>query len=225
MTPLGTPIDLNQIFHYKSIGAEHVDKNMLNQDLSLVTSETILRARVAASKALAIILSLWPVSEQQEGFRILLEFYIFSASMLQPFFTATIVHEWAAEANALSPISQPILSPRSVHGSPLLHIPPDRTSNSLLRDVHRPFANLDRMPGPRESILYRCEGSFGQITHSLPRMIEISGKRSVYHRYCHEYGDESVRRAQGFDTSSKEEGTPWARGEEQESPVKHPAIP
>jgi TATA-binding protein-associated factor len=64
MTPLGTPIDGRLLFHHSRVGAEHgynVDKNMLAQDLSLVSTETILRARVIASQALAIVLSLWPV--------------------------------------------------------------------------------------------------------------------------------------------------------------------
>ena len=64
MTPLGTPIDGGLPLHHSRIGTEHgynVDKSMLAQDMSLVSMETILRARVIASQALAIVLSLWPV--------------------------------------------------------------------------------------------------------------------------------------------------------------------
>ena len=44
--------------------------------------------------------------EQYEVFGILLEFYMDSSSMLRQFLTATIVQEWAAEFDSMSPVPQ-----------------------------------------------------------------------------------------------------------------------
>lgn len=105
MTPLGVPIQTSLLFQPIALGAEeghNVDKSMLAQDLSLVSTETILRARVAGAQALAIVLASWPVQEQGDAFGVPLEFYQQSTSMLQQFLAATIVREWAIEFNALS---------------------------------------------------------------------------------------------------------------------------
>lgn len=66
MTPLGVPIDTAQ-FYSPVVGADtevserhNVDKNMLSQDLSLVTVEVTLKARLACGKALASLISIWP---------------------------------------------------------------------------------------------------------------------------------------------------------------------
>jgi TATA-binding protein-associated factor len=67
MTPLGVAIDYST-FYRPTIATEgaaerhNVDKNMLSQDLSLVTTEITLKARVAASTALAYLIVFWPVS-------------------------------------------------------------------------------------------------------------------------------------------------------------------
>ena len=67
MTPLGTPIDTS-VFYNPSFqvgdGLEHahpLDKPMVTQDLSLVSMETIIRGRLIASKALAVMFAVWPV--------------------------------------------------------------------------------------------------------------------------------------------------------------------
>lgn len=65
MTPLGVAIDLSNWFtvaadRMDSAPERHnVDKNMLSQDLSLVTIEITLKARVAAATALANLLVYW----------------------------------------------------------------------------------------------------------------------------------------------------------------------
>ena len=68
MTPLGVPIDTSA-FHHPSFAEDgtdvaperhNVDKNMLTQDLSLVSSELILQTRVAAATALAYLIIYWP---------------------------------------------------------------------------------------------------------------------------------------------------------------------
>lgn len=67
MTPLGMPIDSSQFYHASladgsDVGAERhpVDKNMLAQDVALVSIEIIWKARVASATALAQITALWP---------------------------------------------------------------------------------------------------------------------------------------------------------------------
>lgn len=68
MTPLGVPIDTST-FHHPSFAEDgtdaaperhNVDRNMLVQDLSLVSSELILQARIATATALAYLIIYWP---------------------------------------------------------------------------------------------------------------------------------------------------------------------
>lgn len=68
MTPLGVPIDTST-FHNPTFAEDgtdaaperhNVDKNMLAQDLSLVTSELISQARVSTATALAYLIAHWP---------------------------------------------------------------------------------------------------------------------------------------------------------------------
>lgn len=67
MTPIGVAIDTSN-FHYPTVTAaggvaperHNVDKNMLAQDLSLVTIEVTLKARVAVATALAYLIIFWP---------------------------------------------------------------------------------------------------------------------------------------------------------------------
>lgn len=69
MTPLGLPLD-GSSFYDPTVGADNggpserhnVDKNMLAQDLSLVSVEVVIQARLAASEALAHIIAFWPAS-------------------------------------------------------------------------------------------------------------------------------------------------------------------
>lgn len=67
MTPLGVAVD-SSAFYNPSVpvnGAllaerHNVDKNMLTQDLSLISVEVTLKARVAAATALAYLMIYWP---------------------------------------------------------------------------------------------------------------------------------------------------------------------
>ena len=68
MTPLGVPIDAST-FHHPTFAEDgtdaaperhNVDKNMLVQDLSLVSSELIMQARIAAATGLAYLIIYWP---------------------------------------------------------------------------------------------------------------------------------------------------------------------
>jgi TATA-binding protein-associated factor len=67
MTPLGVAIDTS-VFYYPTVATDgidaaperhNVDKNMLSQDLSLVTVEVTIKARVAAAVALAYLMVFW----------------------------------------------------------------------------------------------------------------------------------------------------------------------
>lgn len=106
MTPLGVAIEPSTLYRptdeiLNGNGAaperHNVDKNMLAQDLSLVSVEIVLRARVAAAKALAWLLSEWPDQGEplNDIFRPILDHYIRSPSMLQKFLSAVIVEEWS----------------------------------------------------------------------------------------------------------------------------------
>lgn len=67
MTPIGIPIDASA-FYNPSITVEgalpverhNVDKNMLAQDLSLITVEVTFKARIATAQALACLMVYWP---------------------------------------------------------------------------------------------------------------------------------------------------------------------
>jgi TATA-binding protein-associated factor len=67
MTPLGVGIDVST-FYYPTLAADgmdaaperhNVDKNMISQDLSLVTVEVTIKARIAAAIALAYLMVFW----------------------------------------------------------------------------------------------------------------------------------------------------------------------
>jgi TATA-binding protein-associated factor len=63
MNLIGAPFDTTKIYRPSSGAMEeghNVDKSMLEQDLSLVSEETVLKGKIAAAKALAILLALWP---------------------------------------------------------------------------------------------------------------------------------------------------------------------
>jgi TATA-binding protein-associated factor len=106
MTPLGVPVDPSLLYH-PSLGANdtvpaekhNVDKNMLMQDLALISVETVLRARVATAKAFAWVIAEWPLQGDSldQLFRPMLDHYIQSPSMLQKFLAAVIVEEWATK--------------------------------------------------------------------------------------------------------------------------------
>ncbi|KAF8628445.1 hypothetical protein AX15_003960 [Amanita polypyramis BW_CC] len=102
MTPIGVPLDSANFYH-PSIAADNnatferhnVDKNMLSQDLSLVSVEVTLKARIAAATALAHLVVCWPQHTVEEVFYSILIHYIESTSMLQKFLAAIVSEEWA----------------------------------------------------------------------------------------------------------------------------------
>ncbi|KAG9318204.1 hypothetical protein JVU11DRAFT_284 [Chiua virens] len=116
MTPLGVPIDTST-FHHSTFAEDgtdvaperhNVDKNMLVQDLSLISTEMILQARIASATALAYLIVYWPPNCVEELFQPILIHYLDSTSMLQKFLAAIVAEEWAHAYDASSS-SSPIL--------------------------------------------------------------------------------------------------------------------
>ncbi|KAJ8093095.1 TATA-binding protein-associated factor mot1 [Marasmius tenuissimus] len=117
MTPLGLPIDTS-LFYRPSVAVDgdaperhNVDKNMLAQDLALITTEVIYKARIAASSALAFLLTYWPNGPAAADaiFQNYLLHYFDSTSMLQKLLSAIIAEEWAREYVKHSPTSPPLI--------------------------------------------------------------------------------------------------------------------
>jgi len=120
MTPLGLPLDASS-FYDPTVSSDHerhnVDKNMLAQDLALVSVEIVLKARTAAASALAYIIAFWPYTGQgmqlDDMFRPILIHYIDSTSMLQKFLAAIVTEEWAREYDSKADASTPLLIEKS----------------------------------------------------------------------------------------------------------------
>ncbi|KAF5372870.1 hypothetical protein D9758_001613 [Tetrapyrgos nigripes] len=118
MTPLGMPIDSSTFYRPSMVTdgdaapeRHNVDKNMLAQDLSLITTEVILKARLAASTALALLMIYWPSAPQsvQDVFQPILLHYLDSTSMLQNLLSAIISEEWAREYSSSTQPDSPSL--------------------------------------------------------------------------------------------------------------------
>ncbi|KAG5646696.1 hypothetical protein DXG03_002686 [Asterophora parasitica] len=112
MTPLGVAIDPLTFYHPTTAAdgdlppeRHNVDKNMLAQDLSLITPEITLKARVSAVTALAYLISSWPHENMEDFFQPILLHYLNSTSMLQKFLTAVISEEWARGHASTAPTS------------------------------------------------------------------------------------------------------------------------
>jgi TATA-binding protein-associated factor len=128
MTPLGVAVDSSAFYNPSApangavLAERHnVDKNMLSQDMSLISVEVTLKARVATATALAYLMIYWPkevnlfftptlinklfiLSWQnpvEQSFGPILLHYVDSTSMLQKFLTAIIAEEWARKYDAL----------------------------------------------------------------------------------------------------------------------------
>ena len=106
MTPIGLPMETS--FFLKSTGihsqnitqvGHNVDKNVMMQDLSLVSVENILKGRYAAINGIARILTLWPIESQELSFCGLIPAYINSTYALHQQLASTLVEEWAAFSN------------------------------------------------------------------------------------------------------------------------------
>ncbi len=121
MTPLGVAIDPSTFYRPSEptngglLPERHnVDKNMLSQDLALISVEITLKARVAAATALAHLISFWPggLETSDALFQPILTHYVESSSMLQKFLGAVVAEEWAHDYERMSP-SGPLLKEKS----------------------------------------------------------------------------------------------------------------
>ncbi|KAF8432415.1 SNF2 chromatin remodeling protein [Boletus edulis BED1] len=150
MTPFGVPIDTSAFHHpmFAEDGTDatperhNVDKNMLAQDLSLVSSELVLQARIAAATALAYLIIYWPSETIDELFQPILLHYMDSTSMLQKFLTAIVAEEWA-RAYDLSSSSGPIVDKFPLAGElstralAFLQGPPPTAYHEMAFTLHR----------------------------------------------------------------------------------------
>jgi TATA-binding protein-associated factor len=117
MTPLGLPIDPSTFYQVVVEGEapperHNVDKNMVAQDMSLITTEVILKARIAGSTALALLMASWPPDTTvptEDVFKPILLHYVDSTSMLQKVLSAIISEEWARECSAKTHVEPPLL--------------------------------------------------------------------------------------------------------------------
>ncbi|TFK29824.1 hypothetical protein FA15DRAFT_690571 [Coprinopsis marcescibilis] len=115
MTPIGLPIDTSKFYrptintNGETLPERHnVDKNMLAQDLSLVSVETIMKARVAAASAMAEFILRWPRETVGSVFRVIIIHYVDSISMLQKLLSGIVAEEWAEKYSLENP-SGPLL--------------------------------------------------------------------------------------------------------------------
>ncbi|KAK0502746.1 SNF2 superfamily chromatin remodeling protein [Armillaria luteobubalina] len=123
MTPIGVPVDPTLFYRTteptdgENLPERHnVDKNMLSQELGLVSIETTLKARIAAATASAQLIAFWSKDMliTETLFQPILLHYVDSTSMVQKFLTAVIAEEWAHEYDSKSPASSPSLHEASV---------------------------------------------------------------------------------------------------------------
>jgi len=129
MTPMGFPVDASGFYDPLSsengpqVAAErhNVDKNMLAQDLTLVSPDVVWKARIAAATAMAYVVSSWNSSVRSDThlwrdislrnfqthsvdsvFQSILLHYVDSSSMLQKVIAAIVIEEWATHYDAVS---------------------------------------------------------------------------------------------------------------------------
>ncbi|GBE82676.1 Probable helicase [Sparassis crispa] len=191
MTPLGLPLDTST-FYDPTLAANHgvpperhnVDKNMLAQDIALVTVEVVLKARIAAATALAYIMAFWPSAgsgmKLDDMFRPILAHYIDSTSMLQKFLAAIIAEQWAREYDNTASPSDPLLINKStlaaeISGKTLAWLqgdaPPAYHEMAFtLARIHGECTNL------LQSFVYDCKVPQSSIP-SLGVEVDVTGTR------------------------------------------------
>ncbi|KAH7908585.1 hypothetical protein BJ138DRAFT_1157339 [Hygrophoropsis aurantiaca] len=186
MTPLGVVIDSSTFYNpvlaedgYGAAPERHnVDKNMLAQDLSLVTSEVILQARVAAATAMAQLIVFWPPKFVEELFQPILIHYLESTSMLQKFLAAIVAEEWARAYDVASPSSPiiekfPLAQELSTRSLAWLQEPPPIAYHEMAFTLHRIHAECYAL---LHSFASDCKIPISLIPH-LGNEIDITGSR------------------------------------------------
>ncbi|CCM05038.1 uncharacterized protein FIBRA_07240 [Fibroporia radiculosa] len=192
MTPLGMRLDVSHFYDATAStdneGAperHNVDKNMLTQDLGLVSVEIVLKARIAAASALALIIASWPDMGQglslDDMFRPILIHYVDSTSMLQKFLAAIISEEWAREYDATVAPRAPLLTEKSALATEISV----KTLAWLQADppaaYHEMAFTLARIHGECYSLLqsfaYDCKISHAAIP-SLGTEVDVTGTKA-----------------------------------------------
>ncbi|KAL0580433.1 TATA-binding protein-associated factor mot1 [Marasmius crinis-equi] len=116
MTPLGFPIE-TAVFYRPSVAVDgdaperhNVDKNMLAQDLALISTEVIYKARIATSNALALLMTFWLKDpDSPDVFQNIMIHYFDSTSMLQKLLSAIVAEEWACEHRKILSTHAPLI--------------------------------------------------------------------------------------------------------------------
>ncbi|KAF7985005.1 hypothetical protein HWV62_9992 [Athelia sp. TMB] len=188
MTPLGVAIDTTAFYHPAVAGdamdvapeRHNVDKNMLAQDLALITVEVTIKARVAGALAMAQLIVFWPTLDQvmETLFQPILIHYVDSTSMLQKFLAAIISEEWAREHDQNAPSGAPAL----IEQSPLAQEISRKTLAWLQASpppaYHEMAFTLARIHGDCFSLLHLFVRDCKVAPSSLPQLgqeIDITG--------------------------------------------------
>ncbi|KAF8933060.1 TATA-binding protein-associated factor mot1 [Dissophora ornata] len=119
LTPIGTPLDTRLFYspagHGTAVAPEapvrgangrkaqaaqshshNVDVGMLKQDLALVSTETVIRCRLSASKALGLMMASWPQDQLESGYYGLLQPNFNSPWAMRRQMSSIVVAEWAS---------------------------------------------------------------------------------------------------------------------------------
>ncbi|GAA5868377.1 hypothetical protein JCM3774_003272 [Rhodotorula dairenensis] len=174
-TPIGIAIDRRLLWTGTPGTAGHeptvysVDKPMLNQDLALVTVESILRCRVAAATMIGSLMAAWSGALPPE-FRLHLESGLQSPSALQRTLAAIVTEEWASRTAEKGEIAA---SPLAAALVPLLQ-------SLLAADPPAAYQEtapiLQRLRGDCTA-LYACFATHGKVpTDRLPSIPEQFGR-------------------------------------------------
>ncbi|KAG0337819.1 TATA-binding protein-associated factor mot1, partial [Podila horticola] len=116
LTPIGTPFDIKLFYSPSGHGtvalvetpargrkgptaqghSHNVDIGMLKQDLSLVSTASVIRCRLTASKALGLVMAGWPQDQLENSFYHILQPNFNSPWAMRRQMSAVIVAEWAS---------------------------------------------------------------------------------------------------------------------------------
>ncbi|KAK0225219.1 SNF2 superfamily chromatin remodeling protein [Armillaria nabsnona] len=188
MTPIGVPIDPTLFYRTteptdgENLPERHnVDKNMLSQELGLVSIETTLKARIAAATASAQLIAFWSKDMliTETLFQPILLHYVDSTSMVQKFLTAVIAEEWAHEYDSKSAASGPSLHEASVLAKELSAKTLAWLQGSPPAAYHEMIVMLARLHSECIALLHAFNQDCKLPASSIPSLgteIDITGK-------------------------------------------------
>ncbi|KZT28684.1 SNF2 chromatin remodeling protein [Neolentinus lepideus HHB14362 ss-1] len=191
MTPIGTPIDASRFYHASPIGDDpgverhNVDKSMLAQDMSLVTFDTVVKARVAGAQALAYLMVSWKnsVNEMEEVFRPFICHYIDSSSTYQKFFSAVIAEEWAREHDKMSAASSSLLIEKSALARDLSSKMLSWLQSEPPAAYHEMILTLARIHGECFHLLQSFVHDYKVSPNAIPNLgvdVDVTGEKEGY---------------------------------------------